>query len=375
VIVENINKIGISPRILVVPLDWGLGHATRCIPIINALYKWGAEVLVAGEGANVKILEKTHPNTVILPLKGYRVRYSRHEGLFMLKMALQVPKIISAIKQENNWLKDVIKQYRIDAVISDNRFGLYNQQIPAVFITHQLYIDTGTEWFDRLAQKINYFFINKFSACWVPDIKGHGNIAGELSHPKKLPQIPVKYIGIISRFKVSRIENKDGLLILLSGPEPQRTLFEKRLLQQIKNHPGVVTLVRGLPLKNGKAVISNDKLVVYDHLAAEELGELIGRSKHIIARCGYSTIMDLLALGQKAILVPTPGQTEQQYLAKHLLENKLFFTCKQQGFDLDKAIASAEKFNFVSPEPLVGLDESVIRDWVSKIASQVNPSQ
>jgi UDP-N-acetylglucosamine transferase subunit ALG13 len=365
--VENINTYSGKPRVLLVPLDWGLGHATRCIPIIHALQNGGAEVLLAGEGAIVKILEKAHPNTVILPLKGYRVVYSRHKRLFMLKMLLQSFKIYSAIQHENKWLKKVIQRYRIDAVISDNRFGLYNETIPSVFITHQLYIATGYTFLDHLAQKINYTFINKFSTCWIPDVAGENNFAGKLSHPKKLPLIPTRYIGAISRFSKSPVENKNGLLVILSGPEPQRSIFERKLLLQIKAHHGKITLVRGLPLSSQPLFIENKNVVVHDHLPAEELEKLIGRSLHIIARCGYSTIMDLLAMNCTAILVPTPGQTEQEYLARHLLQKKLFYTCSQEEFVLEKAIEKAGSFNFVSPKPLASIHQDIISDWLKEI--------
>lgn len=364
---EKINKIQPAVRILVAPLDWGLGHATRCIPIINYLQNAGFEVVLAGEGDNVKIFGKAQPKSVILPLKGYRVKYSRNKGLFFLKMLIQIPKIIFAINHEKNWLKKVVVSHKIDAVISDNRFGLSHPGIPTVFISHQLAIKTGNPWLDVFVQKINYHFINKFNECWIPDFESANNLAGSLSHPKNLPEIPVSYLGILSRFKKFSAEKKYDLLILLSGPEPQRSIFEKLLLTQIKNFKGSIAMVRGLPATVMQLTNGNEQLTIYNHLPASGLNELILQSENIVARCGYSTVMDLVTLQKNAILVPTPGQTEQEYLAAYLMEKKIFFTCKQENFSLEKSMESAGVFNFKQTEIEAGMQEAVINKWLQQV--------
>ena len=366
-IVDNINKTKPVSRVLIVPLDWGLGHATRCIPIINTLLEQGIEVILAGERDTAKILGKTQPELVILPLKGYRIKYSRNSLFFLFKMLLQFPKIILAIKNERRWLKKIILTHKIDAVISDNRFGLHNPALHSVFITHQLFIQTGNKWLDKLAQKVNYHFINKFDECWVPDVSGNTNLAGKLSHPNKLPDIPVKYIGILSRFKKITTEKKYHLLIMLSGPEPQRSIFENLLLSEIKNIPGIIVLVRGLPTTEEKLFIDNNQLIIHNHLPAEELNEIIFQSENIVARCGYSTVMDLFTLQQKAILVATPGQTEQEYLADYLLENNLFFTRKQEKFSLLQSLESIKHFNFLFDENILGIKKEVIVNFIEAL--------
>ncbi|CAN5789526.1 glycosyltransferase [soil metagenome] len=370
-IVDNINKITTGLRVLVVPLDWGLGHATRCIPIINALISDNIEVILAGEGDTVKILAKAYPKLVILPLRGYRVHYSRNRAFFFLKMLLQLPKIALAIKHEKRWLKKTIITHKINAVISDNRFGLQHKSIPAVFMTHQLQIETGKKWLDTFAQKINYHFINKFNECWIPDLPGRQHLAGKLSHPAKLPGVPVIYLGILSRFKKITTEKKYNLLIMLSGPEPQRSIFENMILSQLKEYTGTAVLVRGLPGSEKKLEIPNEKLTIQNHLHANALNELILQSENIVARSGYSTVMDLFTLKQKAILVPTPGQTEQEYLATYLMEKKIFFTCPQQNFSLQHALQSVNSFDFSFPAAITGLHIAVIQQWVEKINKRI----
>lgn len=341
----NINKKIVQKRVLIAPLDWGLGHATRCIPIVTALVAQGFEVFIAAEEAAAVLLQKEFPKVKMIPLKGYRVLYSKNKKNFFWKMLLQVPKIFSEIKFENAWLKKTIEENKIDIVISDNRFGLYNKNVLCIFITHQLQIKTGRHFTENIAQKINYKYINKFDECWVIDEEGDKNFAGELSHPKKMPNTIVKYIGALSRFKNYEVEKKYDLLVLLSGPEPQRSIFENILLAQIKDLKLHITIVRGLPAEKKMLEIENVK--TYNHLTAEILNELILASKIIIARSGYTTVMDIAALQQKAIFVPTPGQTEQEYLANYLSEKKYCVAEKQDGFNLQNALDKLENATLV----------------------------
>ena len=365
-IVENINNSGTRPRILVVPLDWGLGHATRCIPVIRSLMEHN-DVVLAGEGAVVVLLQKEFPDIPILFLKGYRIKYSRHKSLFALKILIQFPGIIAAIRQERKWLKRIITSERIDAVISDNRFGLFNKNIPCIYITHQLHIQAGNNMFNKIAQRIHYHFINKFAACWVPDNKNGQTIAGILSHPLVLPKVPVDYLGVLSRCKRTVTVKKYDFLLLISGPEPQRSIFENILLKAFEKSPLSLAIVRGLPGNNIPLKISNSKVIIFDHLAADDLCRLIQECESVIARSGYSTIMDLVTLQQKAVLIPTPGQTEQEYLAGYLMEQKLFYTILQENIsqeNIEAAMHSWEPdFSNISAE----MDKAVITQWLQTV--------
>ncbi|MEP7254253.1 MAG: glycosyltransferase [Ferruginibacter sp.] len=241
-----------------------------------------------------------------------------------------------------------MKKYLIDAVISDNRFGMYHSSVPCIYVTHQLKIKTDHRFTEWIAQKINYWFINKYNECWVPDTAGEINLSGELSHPVVLPKVPVKYLGPLSRFEKVASEIRYDLLIILSGPEPQRTVFEEILLNDLKNYSGRALLVRGLPSNTTLLKPSSSSLGIQDHLPAAELNRVILQSQLIISRCGYTTVMDLIKLQKKAILVPTPGQTEQEYLADHLLKQKLFFCTKQEFFSLPEVLKKAEIFSFIN---------------------------
>lgn len=363
---EYINKPITKTRILLVPLDWGLGHATRCIPIIKSLQKCGASILLAGEGTVITLLKKEFPAIEVLPLQGYKIRYGKKGSSLLFTLLRQLPRIISTIRQENRWLQKAVTEHNIDAVISDNRFGLYHKKIPCVYITHQLSIQTGYKWLNNVAQKINYQYINRFSECWIPDAANNINLAGKLSHPLQLPQIPVKYLGPLSRFKKKEQTPTLSLLILLSGPEPQRSIFEKELMQQLKNNKTAVVLVRGLPNGDEKPA-DIDQVKIYNHLAADELSSLIQQSEWVLARAGYSTIMDLVALQKKAILVPTPGQGEQEYLGTYLHQQQLFFSCPQKNFNLKNTLQKASAFTFNWPANDKDFNAQIITEWLNGI--------
>jgi len=348
------HKIPGKPRILVAPLDWGLGHASRCIPIIRELIEQGSDVWLAGEGAQETLLKTEFPLLPFLQLPGYRITYSKTSTGLIWKMIQQWPKMQKAITAENVWLKNVINEYSFDAVISDNRYGLYHPIVPCVFITHQLTIKSPLgKWTEQLLQKRNYHYINRFKECWVPDIKGENNLAGELSHPVKKPAVPVNYIGLLSRFEKKEASNDAGdkgnhLLIVLSGPEPQRTLLEEKIINDISHYNGTATIVRGLP-GSPSLIPSTNMIKFYNHLPAAELNKVMQEAELVISRSGYSTIMDILALQKKSILIPTPGQTEQEYLGRYLMDKKIIVCCNQENFSVQQSLAVAKNFQYDLP--------------------------
>ena len=192
-------------NILLSVLDWGLGHATRCIPIIKTLQKHSVKVTVACTPALKKIFEKELENINYYILPGYNIRYSRYKKLFAVSLLSKFPRLIKVVYKERKWVQKICREQKFDAIISDNRFGFYHKSIPSVYITHQLYIETGNIFLNKWAQKIHYHFINKFSECWVPDVKEKPGLAGALAHPIRLPKIPVHYLGIYSRFKKENV--------------------------------------------------------------------------------------------------------------------------------------------------------------------------
>ncbi|MFN8288792.1 MAG: glycosyltransferase [Chitinophagaceae bacterium] len=343
----NSEKKAGKPRILVAPLDWGLGHTTRCIPVIRELIHQGADVIVAGEDVQLQLLTAEFPGILFIPLQGYHIRYSRTGGGLPWKMIRQGPRIQRAIRYEHQWLKQAVKEHKIDAVVSDNRFGLYHKDIPCIFITHQLAIKSPWgRWTEKILQQRNYRYINRFTECWVPDQEGAGSLAGKLSHPLRKPMVPVKYTGWLSRFsKTGTAEIEDHLLIILSGPEPQRSLLENRIIEDISRYNGTAVVVRGLP-GAGRIIPSTDMIRFHNHLPAAELNTEMQKAGYVISRSGYSTVMDAATLGKKCIFIPTPGQTEQQYLGQYLMKMERALCVPQEKFSLQAALGAAKKFSY-----------------------------
>lgn len=349
-------------HILVAPLDWGLGHATRCIPIIKCLQAAGCKVFIAGEG-NVKALLQQEFNTIqFLPLKGYRIQYSKNKRFFVVKILAQLPKIFSAIGYEHKWLKKTVKKWHIDIVISDNRYGLYHSAIPCIFITHQLCIQAPFKKAEQWMQIINYHFINRFKQCWIPDYEGSCNIAGSLSHPKKLPATQVKYIGPLCRFHKEENDKKYRWLILLSGPEPQRSLLENKIVSCLSEIKGPILIVRGKPQESENTcfALNRSDCKVVNHLTTTEMQQAFSQAEWVLSRAGYTTVMEILCLQKKSVLIPTPQQTEQEYLATHLLKQHWCYTFSQDEKNFIEHLNAAENFLYKLPNLSTTLLQNVI---------------
>jgi len=332
-------------KILIAPLEWGLGHAARCIPIVKYLLEKKCEVIIGADGRPLQLLQKEFPSHEFVVMPGYNISYPKN-GSMALKIASQIPKILSGIKREHELLKKIIKEKNIDAVISDNRFGLWSKEIPCVFITHQLMVKSP--FGEKIIHRLNKNYISKYSECWIPDSSGEMNLSGDLSHKFPLPE-NAKFIGVLSRFETASHalpkEKKYNLLVILSGPEPQRTEIEKKVIEQIRTNPPTrkTLIVQGITENSEHRKISENTEIV-SHLTSDELQKIILDSEIIISRPGYSTVMDLAMLGKKAIFVPTPGQTEQEYLADHFSEKKIAYSVSQKRFDLKTALKESKKY-------------------------------
>lgn len=359
-----------SPRILVAPLDWGLGHATRCVPVIHSLRTAGCEVILAGEGKAETLLRAEFPQLPFLHLNGYHIRYGKTKAALIGRLFFQIPAILQSIRQERVWLDEAVRRQAIDAVISDNRYGLHHKNIFSVILTHQLRIKTPFgKTADDALQRLHYRYLNRFDECWVPDAENEAiSLAGELSHPEAKPAVPVRYLGPLSRFAQKKIPDvSKHLLILLSGPEPQRTLLENMLLQQLNDYHEPVVLVRGLPGQaNYPGVLPN--VTVHNHLPAVALEPLMRQATCVIGRCGYSTVMDTAALQKKCILIPTPGQTEQEYLAKHLMQKSIALCVSQSKFKLKNVLKLATAFPYRFP---VAENETTLRTVIQNFVQKI----
>lgn len=325
-------------KILIAPLNWGLGHATRCIPIIKALEENGFEPIIASDGVALALLKKEFPKLLSVELPSYNIQYAEKGKNFKWKLAFQMPKMIKAINKEKSKINKIIENYEIDGVISDNRLGVYSSRVPTVFITHQLNVLSGkTSW---LTTKLHSRYISKFDACWVPDLAGLENLSGKLGHPKKKVN-NVTYIGPLSRMKKISLPIKYDIMVLLSGPEPQRTLLEKKLIKELEKSNKEILFVKGI-VESKQKIEKVNSITYYNFMNSEELSIAFNESEFVVCRSGYTTVMDLAKLEKKAFFIPTPGQYEQEYLAKKFKSEIVAPSCNQEKFKASKL----EKIHF-----------------------------
>jgi len=320
-----------NKNILVAPLNWGLGHATRCIPIIRELEKNGFTPIIASDGVALTLLKKEFPHLTALELPSYQIEYAKKGENFKWKLIKNSPKTINAILSEKQLIKKWVKEYNLKGIISDNRLGVHSKKVPSVFITHQLTVLSGkTTW---ISSKLHQFFINKFDECWVPDVNEIPNLTGKLGHLKN-SSLNIKYIGILSRLEKKIVDIKYDIMILLSGPEPQRTILEEKLIDEIQNAEENIVFIKGkVELEQKKEQKGN--VTFYNFMQTEELERTFNESEMVLCRSGYTTVMDLCKLEKKAFFIPTPGQFEQEYLAKKYKREGLVPYSKQDKFSLD----------------------------------------
>ncbi|MCD4695197.1 MAG: hypothetical protein K8S16_03065 [Bacteroidales bacterium] len=336
------------PNVLVCPLDWGIGHATRCVPIIHELINQNTNVILGASNRPQAFLIKEFPDLQFIDFPNYNISYPSGNQGMVLKMMKQLPQFLKSIRKEFLFLKTIIEEHNINMVISDNRYGLYSNKIPSVFITHQVFIKTPEKikFLEPSMLRFNNKYMKKYTECWIPDHKNEPNLSGMLSHKKPLPENTF-FIGPLSRFKKDKKTRKENfkydLLVMLSGPEPQRTNLENKVIDQLQTLDVKSVMVCGKPeVLKEKTKIKN--IHIFPHLESDRLQQLIMDSEIILSRPGYSTIMDLAALGKKAIFIPTPGQTEQEYLAAYFEKKKIFHSVRQKDLNIKKALDEAGQF-------------------------------
>jgi len=318
-------------KILVAPLNWGLGHATRCIPVVEALLAGDFEPIIASDGIALQLLQKEFPSLLFLELPSYQIEYATKGASFKWEMIKNSPRMMEAIYHERQLVKKWVKEYELIGLISDNRLGVYSKKIPSIFITHQLNVLTGnTSW---ITSKLHQFIIKKYDECWVPDHENYPNLSGKLGHLDN-PHFKINYIGPLSRFLKKETPKKYDLMVILSGPEPQRTLLENRLTEEVKRFKGKVVFIKGL-LETHQKVEQNENITFYNFMTSLELGKTFNESELVLSRSGYTTVMDIAKLGKKAFFIPTPGQFEQEYLAKKYKKDGLVAMAKQEKFVIE----------------------------------------
>ena len=319
-------------RVLIAPLNWGLGHAARCVPLVNRFLAKGDEVVLGGDGESLVLLRKHFPTLPMVRLANLSLSYSKGRSQ-VGAMLRALPKIVCAAWKDHHLLGELLDRELFDLVVSDNRFGLFSRKTRCVYVTHQLYIRLPRRYrrLEPLAAWLHGWIGRHYSEVWVPDYEeAERSLSGALGHTEKRRYGTVRYIGPLSRFdgkenpmRPSRIDRFE-VVAVLSGLEPQRSMLEEEIVCRYVGREERVLIVEGKPSKP-MLQVSKGNITIVPFMDDSELMMVLQQAQRIIARSGYSTIMDLaiLHLLDKAELIATPGQPEQEYLQERFGERAL----------------------------------------------------
>jgi len=306
-----------TEHLLIAILDWGLGHASRCVPLVKAWQEEGKRVTVASAGSALMLLKASLKKVDFIELPAYAVRYPTRSMVW--NMGVQSPRLWRVMKKEHRIISDYVRKEGVNLVVSDGRFGCWSKAVKSVWLAHQLQIQHKQPWLAWMMNKGYHTFVRRhFAEVWVPDIEGEESLAGDLARP--IAGLPHRYLGALSRFagrKQEQVVQKPyQWLALLSGPEPQRAYLEEELIDCFKAWDVPALLVRGVPGSSKPQGITPN-LSVVDWLLGDQLATTIAQTERLICRSGYSTLLDAYHWQKPLLLIPTPGQTEQEYLAKY----------------------------------------------------------
>lgn len=315
-------------KILVAPLNWGIGHATRCIPLIRQWLDQGHQVVLGGDGEALVRLSKAFPQLPTLSLAPLHIRYGKHRSQIWA-MIKAIPQLIRFSILDHQWIQRYQTLEQFDWIVSDNRFGLYTHSAHCIYITHQIYIHLprGWRWLEPLAYRMHKALWSHYDEVWIPDNEQENeSLSGTLSHP--CPQVDgmtIRYIGVLSRFNQTYTPNTHyHTVVVLSGPEPQRSQVEQQMVERYQHSPQPVLIVRGL-VGQPTTQIQSGPITMIASMEDEELASYLLGCQHVVMRSGYTSVMDMkkLDLLSKVEFIPTPGQSEQEYLAQWLSHSTL----------------------------------------------------
>ncbi|MDH3648580.1 MAG: hypothetical protein OEQ53_02800 [Saprospiraceae bacterium] len=339
--------------VLVAPLNWGLGHATRSIPIIRALVKAGRRVIICSDGRAKYLLQAEFPENQFEELPSYQIKYPlKQMGLYWLR---QIHRLRHAIKAEHRQTEWIVSEYNISTIISDNRYGVYHPSCLNILITHQLRLPIPN-FLRYFADSYMHRLINRFDRCWVPDSAHRPGLAGNLTRGSL--NVPIYFMGPISRFSKTNATRNGGVLVLLSGPEPHRSQLEEKILTQLEDINLECKMVKG---KTEDLYQRQEQPNLIEAGTTALIEELLKESTIVICRTGYSSLMDLYRLRKKAVLIPTPGQPEQLTLAALHKENQNFVIQQEENLNLKIAIDKLQNTEATWPQIKFANLESLIR--------------
>ncbi len=342
-----------TKKVLFGTSSWGLGHATRDLNLIRGLLSRGCDVTLVSTGNALQVLkDELGDSCRYLDWPDIPSSVARSSFLFYMKTTTNIPRIIWTWHNEKRLVSNLLRREHFDLIVTDHRNGLVRSDVPSYFITHSpRYI---APWRDPFMEGVMEWFLARWFApvrgILVPDDED-GGMSGDMSHKIRFtPREKITYLGILSSVHRRDLPQDIDYFITISGPEPQRTMFAEKVLSQVKALSGKIVIALGIP--GGRAPELGNGIEVYPYLNREKQEEMLNRAKLVVCRSGYTTLMELAEIGRRALLIPTPGQSEQEYLAKTLRERGVFYSVKQTKLDLVRDTDLARNYPGYTPEHL-----------------------
>jgi glycosyl transferase family 28 len=335
-----------SRRILFAVHDWGLGHATRSLVLIRALVARGDHVVVLmAESPGLSLLRAELGDACeFRPYDDIPKPFSRYPAIFYARMSLSVPQIRLRFALEHRLTERLVCERRVDAVVSDSRFGVWSRDAPSFCLFHSLrqIIPGRPRWLERQVERAQRHLLRPYRAVLVPDADGDDSLAGDLAHHVDLDwgDGRVVYLGPLTELNGEGGEDID-YFFSISGVEPHHSMLAQRVLDALPALPGRIVVALGRPDAAGQ-VTQNGNATIHGYLDRRAQGEMLARSRVVVGRSGYTTLMELSAWGKRAFFVPTPGQSEQEYLAQLHRERGHVASHAQPSLDLAAGLAEAE---------------------------------
>lgn len=362
--------------VLLSMLHWGFGHVTRCFPLIHTLLKLKKSILIVCTSSQKLLLTSHFEGLQFYIVSDNMPKYGKTKLETLIRLSLLAPIHFRKIKKEQQLVAQLAQNHNIELIISDNKYGFYHPNIPSIILTHQLNIQSGWgSFFDSIINRLNNKLLTKFNQVWVIDNEGSMSLAGKLSarnHRNTELFQKYKWIGLFNRLQTLPAKGSNNLLIILSGPEPQRTILEEKIIQQLPDNAEHITLIRGTSktLSNlaQQTVASKNFTNIIDLASLSEIENLLSQTEYVLGRAGYTSLMEWVCGGWKSIVIPTPGQAEQEYLGKYLTEKKWVMQVSQNDFDLSSAIKNAAVFDYDSNRPTAA-GSSEIHDFIASALS------
>ncbi|MGH8215001.1 MAG: glycosyltransferase [Rhodanobacteraceae bacterium] len=337
-------------RILYGVYHWGLGHATRSLGLIQALLERGDEVTILMQpGAGMSLLQSELGDACeYFPFRDTPAPFSRYPVVFYLRMTAAMPWVLAGYRREHRVTEKLVAERHFDCVVSDSRFGVWSSEVPSYCIFHSIH--QVVPFFSRFTERVTEWgqrdLLKGFTKILIPDVADNGGLSGWLGHDPDFDwgEGRLVHIGPLSSVPRMDVEQDIDVFFSVSGIEPQRGLLEDLVLAALPRLSGKIVVTLGRPKNDGeRREIAG--ATVHGYLNRERQAEMLNRAKLVMTRSGYTTLMELAGLGRRALFVATPGQSEQEYLARFHRERGHVWSVEQKHLDIPRDLERARAAN------------------------------